>query len=275
MSATSSRAALALALLAAPLGACEFSGLALYTAPGGEPGPVRMGTDLGFGELVRHAGLPSARVFAAYRAAHQLRRVPCTEAPGREHQVIEFDLTRAPPPPPADLARLRVRRGIPAASFFHRMPMDTWRTPYDGQWGVSRGGGRRRHKGIDMHAPEGTPIYAVAPGTVVRAWNSKGIERDGGYGNYVILEHNATDASGLHYWTYYTHMRDNPTVAEGDRVAAGQQLGTVGRTPIGRFTNPHNHFEVRLGDGSELGLSVNTTPFGAFRARFEEFEGAY
>ena len=212
------------------------------------------------------------RIFRGFRSGHEIYEEECKEnGINQTLQMIRFSLPHDRPNP---LPRVQ-SPGIPEASFFERMPMDNWRTPTDGRFGVSRSGGRRRHKGIDMHAPEGTPIYAVAAGKVIRAWNTKPKDKDGGYGNYIILEHDQRDSSGFPFWTYYTHMRDNPEVKKGDRVSSGQMLGRVGRTPIGRFTNPHNHFEVRLGDGSELGKAVCTTPFGPFHRYFTEEEGAF
>lgn len=232
---------------------------------------IRQHSDFPISKVAERLGFRLPQVFRAVRRGFRLVEVPC--GPTGEDRV-ELMVYRLPlmdafedPTPKAP--------GISSASFFQRMPMDDWGTPEDGQWGVSRSGGRRRHKGIDMHAPEGTPIYTVAPGVVYRAWKSKGKEKDGGYGNYVILAHDARDATGLPYWTYYTHMLNPPTVQEGDRIPGNFLIGHVGRTPIGRFTNAHLHFEVRLGDGSELGRAVNATPFGPFHIKFHRGEGAF
>jgi murein DD-endopeptidase MepM/ murein hydrolase activator NlpD len=89
----------------------------------------------------------------------------------------------------------------------------------------------RMHKGIDIAAPIGTPIFAAAPGEVVSAgWNS------GGYGNLVKIRH--ADGSV----TYYGH-NSRVLVREGQRVAQGEQIAEMGST--GRSTGPHLHFEVR------------------------------
>lgn len=249
-------------------------GLLLTLAPPGRPcGPpsvvvaaagsgsrLTLSPGAGFRQAAAATGRDWTELFRAYRRGHHVRQVDCPEAPGGRAAQLEVLVGGAVP----------VR-----SSFFRRMPLDRWHTPADGTWGVSRSGGSRRHKGIDMHAPEGDPVYAVAPGWVYRAWTDKGVPLDGGYGNYVILEHEDSEASGLRYWTYYTHMKDPPQVTEGDWVPAGFLVGTVGRTPIGRFENPHLHFEVRLADGSELGVAMNPTPFGPFRARFTGGEGAF
>lgn len=86
------------------------------------------------------------------------------------------------------------------------------------------------HYGIDMVAPKGTPIHAVADGKVVFRGRSSG------FGNLVIVDH------GHGYTTYYAHM-SKIEAQVGDIVPRGQEIGLVGST--GRSTAPHLHFEVR------------------------------
>lgn len=94
----------------------------------------------------------------------------------------------------------------------------------------------RVHSGTDYGLAEGTPVRAVEAGTVSFAG------KRGGYGNVVILTH----ADGTE--TRYAHC-SKLTVATGDTVEAGAQLGNVGQT--GRATGPHLHFEVRV-DGKAV-----------------------
>ena len=85
------------------------------------------------------------------------------------------------------------------------------------------------HEGIDLVAPEGTPVRAAGPGVVQQAgWDDE-------LGNFVEIRH------GFGYVTVYAHCRDL-AVAPGDRVDAGQEIGTLGGT--GNVTAPHLHFEV-------------------------------
>ena len=90
----------------------------------------------------------------------------------------------------------------------------------------------RMHKGIDIAAPVGTPVFAAAPGVIITAgWNS------GGYGNMVEIQH--PDGSV----TLYAH-NSRIVVREGQEVAQGQQIAEMGST--GYSTGPHSHFEVHL-----------------------------
>jgi murein DD-endopeptidase MepM/ murein hydrolase activator NlpD len=92
--------------------------------------------------------------------------------------------------------------------------------------------GNRFHAGIDLVAPQGTPVAAAASGRVVFARFAAG-----GWGNLVIVAH----ADGVK--TMYAHL-STITVHRKDLVSIGSRLGTVGST--GDATGPHLHFEVRL-----------------------------
>jgi murein DD-endopeptidase MepM/ murein hydrolase activator NlpD len=86
------------------------------------------------------------------------------------------------------------------------------------------------HKGLDFTAPQGTPIYATANGTVKLAEFSAS-----GFGNHVVLDH------GYGYETLYGHMvRIKAQV--GQTVKRGELIGWVGTT--GKSTGPHCHYEV-------------------------------
>lgn len=86
------------------------------------------------------------------------------------------------------------------------------------------------HDGLDISAPEGTPIRAVEFGEVIYADQLRG------YGNIVILRHSGGIVS------VYAHNQVN-LVREGQPVARGEIIARVGST--GRVTGPHLHFEIR------------------------------
>lgn len=100
------------------------------------------------------------------------------------------------------------------------------------------------HRGIDLPAPEGTPLYAATGGEVVHAYNqyTPGFS---GYGKVVVIR---TGTGGEHI--LYAHLK-RPLVSVGDHVEAGTLIGEVGRTGFtaeDHFallkTGPHLHFEV-------------------------------
>ena len=87
------------------------------------------------------------------------------------------------------------------------------------------------HEGVDISAPSGTPVVAVADGVVVRVGDA-----GDGYGTMVVVDHGGGLASA------YAHL-SSAVVGPGSVVAAGSVIGRVGST--GRSTGPHLHFELR------------------------------
>jgi murein DD-endopeptidase MepM/ murein hydrolase activator NlpD len=104
-------------------------------------------------------------------------------------------------------------------------------------WGVPRGG-RRRHQGIDLLAPAGTPLVAAASGHIIRLSN-----HDRGRGGISLW---LRDAHGTAY--YYAHNQHN-LVHLGQRVRAGQIIARVGATGNAKGGPPHLHFQLHPGGG--------------------------
>lgn len=90
------------------------------------------------------------------------------------------------------------------------------------------------HRGVDIAAPYGTPIYAADSGTVVEVVNMHP-----SWGNYVKIDH------GNGYKTLYAHM-SSFAVSLGDTVSQGQVIGYVGST--GDSTGNHCHLEMSYND---------------------------
>ncbi|WP_280241185.1 peptidoglycan DD-metalloendopeptidase family protein [Nocardia abscessus] len=108
---------------------------------------------------------------------------------------------------------------------FHKFfAAGTFTSGFGARWGV-------QHLGIDIAGPIGTPIYAVADGTVIEAGPASG------FGMWVRLLHDDGTV------TIYGHI-DTATVSQGQRVLAGDQIATIGNR--GFSTGPHCHFEVWL-----------------------------
>jgi murein DD-endopeptidase MepM/ murein hydrolase activator NlpD len=88
----------------------------------------------------------------------------------------------------------------------------------------------KMHAGLDFAAPQGTPIYATADGTITTAGNT-----NNGYGNHVVINH------GYGYETLYGHMV-RVKARPGQSVKRGEVIGWIGST--GKSTGPHCHYEV-------------------------------
>ena len=92
------------------------------------------------------------------------------------------------------------------------------------------------HRGDDLHAAEGTEIYAAADGVVLAA------QEHYSWGNFVEIDH-GTDADGLRWVTLYAHMK-SCAVQVGQTVTTGQVIGYVGHT--GYTTGNACHFEMHV-----------------------------
>jgi murein DD-endopeptidase MepM/ murein hydrolase activator NlpD len=94
------------------------------------------------------------------------------------------------------------------------------------------------HDGLDMAGGRGTPVQAIADGVVSEVGNP-----NGSFGVYAIIEH---VIDGKKVTSLYGHMLlGSLTIAVGDRITKGEELGKVGST--GASTGPHLHFGIYLG----------------------------
>jgi murein DD-endopeptidase MepM/ murein hydrolase activator NlpD len=92
---------------------------------------------------------------------------------------------------------------------------------------------RRAHKGVDLAAPIGTPIYATGDGRI------EVIDRHNGYGNMIKIAHDKT------YSSLYAHLlKFQKGLSKGTRVKRGQVIGYVGQT--GLADGPHCHYEFHI-----------------------------
>lgn len=105
-------------------------------------------------------------------------------------------------------------------------------------WGAPRSGGRT-HKGVDMFAAYGMPLFAAAPGRIGRVWNNT----LGG------LSVDLFDIWGNRY--YYAHL-SVAFVVPGQEVAAGQLIAANGNSGNARFTPPHLHWQFHPGSGGPV-----------------------
>lgn len=118
-------------------------------------------------------------------------------------------------------------------------------TSYFGPRESPGGVGSTDHKGIDIAAPEGTPVYAAASGTVTLATYSQSA------GNWIRIDHgNGICTTYMHCSALY--------VSEGDVVTQGQTIAAVGST--GHSTGPHLDFRVEVNHEKKNPLDFVSPP---------------
>jgi len=132
-------------------------------------------------------------------------------------------------------AAQRARGSIQVGSFI--CPFTPGRTSFIDSWGFPRSGGRS-HKGVDMFAARGEPMYAVQSGSASSSRNSLG-------GIVVYLR---ADTG----FTYYHAHLDSTAFSGSQRVEQGQVVGYNGNSGNARTTSPHLHFEIRPSGGGPV-----------------------
>jgi murein DD-endopeptidase MepM/ murein hydrolase activator NlpD len=151
-------------------------------------------------------------------------------------------------PVPSDAQTVRTTEPAVASAPPHeafQLPLEHYRLT--GRFGDVSGLWRRKHTGLDFAAPSGTPIHAIAAGTITAA------AYDGAYGNKTVLR--SDDGTEL-WFCHQTRF----AVTVGERVEAGQLIGFVGRT--GNATGNHVHIEVHPGGGDPVDPQVWLTGRG-------------
>ena len=118
--------------------------------------------------------------------------------------------------------------GLPLekGSFWISSEFGKRKNPISGEW--------KDHNGIDLAAPEGTPVYAVKDGYAAYC-----IEKDETFGNYIILSHDTGKMTSV-----YAHL-SRICINQYDFIRKGDIIGYVGHT--GMATGDHLHFEIRQG----------------------------
>lgn len=134
-----------------------------------------------------------------------------------------------------EAAHIRQARApfTPAPYAFERFGLPVKNYPLSGVYGSSRtynGEERNWHKGLDIAAPEGTPVYAPQGGIVRAALADTFFN-----GNLIVVDH------GYGLFSIYGHLR-HMAVTVGEKINRGDVLGEVGQT--GRATGPHLHWGV-------------------------------
>ncbi len=143
-------------------------------------------------------------------------------------------------PPPASGALAMPVQGVAGSAL-----KDNWSEP--------RGGGARAHHAIDIMAPVGTPVLAVADGRIEKLYESD-------LGGHTIYERSA-DGGTVYYYAHLDHYV--PTLFVGQTVRAGQPIAAVGSSGDADPGAPHLHFEIHrmaAGEGWWQGEGINPYP---------------
>jgi murein DD-endopeptidase MepM/ murein hydrolase activator NlpD len=119
---------------------------------------------------------------------------------------------------------------------------------------AARAGGARRHDAIDIMAKEGTPVFATAPGTVEKIFESVG------KGGLTVYERSQDGR-----WTYYyAHLAAYaPGLAEGQKLQRGSAIGLVGHSGDASPDGPHLHMAINqmaAGEKWWQGTPINPYP---------------
>lgn len=162
----------------------------------------------------------------AEQAAYSELSERCQELTAQREREIEEARARA---------AQRASGSVQVGSFI--CPFTPGRTSFIDSWGFPRSGGRS-HKGVDMFAARGEPMYAVQAGVARTSSN-----RLGG-----VTVHLSAD-SGFRY--YYAHL-EGTAFSGSKRVAQGETIGYNGNSGNARGTSPHLHFEIRPGGGGAV-----------------------
>ncbi len=149
-------------------------------------------------------------------------------------------------------------------------------------YGSTQQGLRVPHHGVEFENPASTPIIAAGAGAVIVAGDDLTTAYGPAtnfYGNLVVIQLDQT-YGGEPVFNLYAHMKA-VTAKVGDRVQAGDLLGTVGQTGVA--IGPHLHFEVRVGRNDYIStrnpelwlkpLYYNAKPYGVLAGRVADANG--
>lgn len=161
-------------------------------------------------------------------------RVPCAEPPPAEASAAHTEPRSAP----ETQSRARRVPDLPPARPDN--PLQVLPLPglsaadvYD-TFGDRRGSGTRAHEALDLMTPRGTPVLAVADGTVRKLFDSK-------QGGLTIYHYNPAGK----YIFYYAHLdRYAAGLVEGQAVRAGEVIGYAGSSGNAQPDAPHLHFAI-------------------------------
>jgi Peptidase family M23 len=193
-----------------------------------EHGGLPAGTEImvGYAEAAASAPKPEPAPQPSPTPTPKPEEEPEQEQEGPPREPPSPNVPHPPPtvqPPPPDVEPKLTNAGYVFPVYGNATPTDSFGAPRTTTW----------HHGVDIFAPLGAPILAVADGTLfLVGWNDVG-------GNRFWLR----DGAGNEF--YYAHLSAfSPLAQEGRQVKAGDVIGFVGTTGDAAGTPPHLHFEI-------------------------------
>jgi murein DD-endopeptidase MepM/ murein hydrolase activator NlpD len=193
-------------------------------------------------EPVRGAAFPAHDSVSG--AGRVYRGSPCGLRPAGERQpCLQGRAARAEAP--AEPRTLWLERPI--------APRDNQYIDQTYRYGSTMGGNFQQHQGVEFNNPDGTPVLAAGPGTVVYAGRA-----EAGALTATIRHDTTVTRDGVTYRLYSTYYHNSSLdVKVGDRVRTGQPIARVGNT--GRATNDHLHLELAASPTDSIGAIVDST----------------
>lgn len=187
------------------------------------------------------------------------------QPPAAENGEAEVEGKKMPPPEDVIISKdnsvsrqYQVERGLIDSGLVPRYPAEADCPPVASPFASpTRFDGSQRtyranyglHSGLDISLPVGTPLLAIADGTLIHKFRGGTLT-----GNQVFLRHEPAD-TGYPLWIYtmYKHFDQMPEIAIGSRVRKGQAIGPAGRTGtqdryFGNAGYPHLHMTIYVSD---------------------------
>ncbi|MDH3324642.1 MAG: S-layer homology domain-containing protein, partial [Candidatus Peregrinibacteria bacterium] len=173
-----------------------------------------------------------------------IEKVPNWTALSDAERTMNFSqlpTTKLIPLPKYDLTAMQAGQNYSGSTTTQRNTYITYPVPNLGNYKLDGSENSGSHTGVDIKTPEGTPIRAIAAGTVYKVDDAPT-----GYGKHIVIIHigipDPSDSSKkTTLYSGYAHM-SLTAVREGDEVKKGQYIGKSGQS--GMTTSPHLHFQI-------------------------------
>jgi 4-aminobutyrate aminotransferase-like enzyme/Ser/Thr protein kinase RdoA (MazF antagonist) len=160
-------------------------------------------------------------------------------------EVAELDDANDPFQLDALCRQLERRIGAQVSAGGYAEPRPVYLTDAFAVPGSDRRERRTIHLGVDLFQPAGRPIFAPLAGKIHSFADNADL---GDYGPAILLEHQVPGEDGVQFYSLYGHLSRESLAgkSEGQEVAAGEQIGTLGDVGVNGGWAPHLHFQLML-----------------------------